>query len=171
MNAKRRIVDDELYAHFVTFSCDRRRKLLDQDQPKRIVLGTLNHQLNSLNAKCVGFVVMPDHVHAIVWLPVTGQLTRFMHGWKRMSSFRIRHWYRENCPDYFDGFGEGDRFWQPKYYSFEIYATAKLEEKLTYMHLNPSRAGLVERAIDWRWSSARWYHDRTTVGVPIEWIG
>lgn len=171
MSPRRRIIDDELYAHFVTFSCYRRRRLLDPDHPKRIVLGTLNHQLSSLKAKCVSFVVMPDHIHAIIWLPETGQLSRFMRGWKRMSSFRIRKWYRENDSSYFDGFGEGDKFWQPKYYSFEIYSTAKLEEKLTYMHLNPVRAELVAKATDWKWSSARWYHDRTTVGVPIDWIG
>ncbi|MEO1983388.1 MAG: transposase [Fuerstiella sp.] len=131
----------------------------------------MNHQLRSLKAKCVGFVVMPDHVHAIVWLSATAQLTRFMHGWKRMSSFRVRKWYRENRAEYFDGFGEGARFWQPKYYSFEIYTTQKLEEKLHYMHLNPVRAGLVNTATDWRWSSSGWYDDRSTVGVPIEWVG
>jgi putative transposase len=131
----------------------------------------LNHQLHSLNAKCVGFVVMPDHLHVIVWLSVTGQLTRFMHGWKRMSSFRIRNWYRENRVEYFDEFGEGDRFWQPKYYSFKIYACQKREERLHYRHRNPIRAGLVKTAIDWRWSFARWHNDRSTAEAPIEWIG
>ena len=67
-------------------------------------------------------------------------------------------------------FGEGDRFWQPKYYSFEIFSRQKLEEKLNYMHLNPVRAGLVQRAVDWRWSSARWYEWSRTVGVPIQWV-
>ncbi len=168
---KRRIVDDELFAHFVTFTCYRRRRLLDYEHPKRILLGVLNHQLTSLSAKCVGFVIMPDHVHAIVWFPETGQLTRFMHGWKRMSSFRIRQWYRTEHPEYFKDFEEGDAFWQAKYYSFEIYSTEKLKEKLDYMHLNPVRIGLVQRAIEYKWSSARWYESRQSVGVPIEWIG
>ena len=35
---------------------------------------------------------------------------------------------------------------------------------------NPVKAGLVQRAEDWRWSSARWYTHRQTVGVPISWI-
>lgn len=47
---------------------------------------------------------------------------------------------------------------------------AKLEEKLTYMHLNPARAGLVVRVTEWRWSSARWYEWGRTVGVPIAWV-
>lgn len=74
-------------------------------------------------------------------------------------------------PEYFSTAEFGNRFWRPKYYSFEIYSTEKLEEKLNYMHLNPVRAGLVEEAVEYRWSSARWYGDRRTVGVPITWVG
>jgi len=57
-----------------------------------------------------------------------------------------------------------------KYFSFEIYQRRKLEEKLNYMHLNPVRAGLVARAVDWVWSSARLYELGQTVGVPIQWV-
>jgi putative transposase len=28
---------------------------------------------------------------------------------------------------------------------------------IDYIHLNPVRRGLVKRAVDWRWSSARYY--------------
>jgi putative transposase len=54
--------------------------------------------------------------------------------------------------------------------AFQIYSRQKLEEKLTYIHQNPVRAGLVDRAADWRWSSARHYEDGRTVGVPITWV-
>lgn len=84
-----------------------------------------------------------------------------MHGWKRVSSFNIRKWYKETESQYFARLDVGKHFWQPKYYSFSIYSRQKLEEKLDYIHLNPVRAGLSERAIDWPWS---------TVGVPVEWI-
>ncbi|WP_339748221.1 hypothetical protein [uncultured Rubinisphaera sp.] len=42
MASNRQIVDDQLCAHFVTFSVDQWRKLLDHDHPKRILLGVLN---------------------------------------------------------------------------------------------------------------------------------
>ena len=113
---------------------------------------------------------MPDRVHALIWLPETGQLSRFMYGWKRMSSFNIRKWCQEHDARYFTDFEEGDRFWQAKYYSFSIYSRLKLEDKLKYIHLNPVRTGLVEKAVDWRWSSARWYEQQQSVGVPIQWI-
>ena len=170
MSIKRRIFDDELWAHFVTFTCFRRRSLLDLDHPKRILLGALNQQLKLQSASCVGFVIMPDHVHAIIWFPQSGQLSKFMQGWKQKSSFNIRNWYRENASHYFDEFGFGDKFWQPKYFSFEIESQNKMEEKLTYMHLNPVRKELANKAVDWKWSSARWYDSRESVGVPIEWI-
>lgn len=93
MSDKRQRFADQRYVFFVTFSVYKRRRLLDLDQPKRILLGVLNHLLDSLEARCIGFVLMPDHVHALIWLPNPEDLTRFLHGWKRMSSFRIREWY------------------------------------------------------------------------------
>ena len=168
MSDHRRVVCDQAYVHFITFSVYRRRRLLDLDHPKRIVLGVLNHTLDASGGKCSGFVIMPNHAHALIWLPVNFTLVRFLHGWKRMSSFRIRQWYTEHAPHYFQEFGAGDQFWQPKYYSFEIHAEKKLQEKLDYVHLNPVRAGLVQRAVDWQWSSARWYYENRSVGVKIE---
>ncbi len=62
-----------------------------------------------------------------------------------------------------------ERLWTPKFYAFEIYSDEKLLEKLQYMPLNPVRAGLVEKAVDWKWGSARWYEEQKSVGVPTEW--
>jgi putative transposase len=56
----RRIYDSEGHAQFVTFSCYRRRRLLDDDRCKRIVIGTLGAELAKRNGVCIGFVVMPD---------------------------------------------------------------------------------------------------------------
>jgi putative transposase len=164
------MVDDALYVHFLTFSVYRRRRLLDHDHPKRIVLGVLNNVMSEFRAKCVGFVLTPEHIHALVWLSETGELSNFVKEWKRQSSLAIRRWMAAELSSYTIRIGETDRFWQPKYYAFEIYEEAKLEAKLNYMHLNPVRRGFVQRAVDWKWSSARWYERRQTVGVPIEWV-
>ena len=50
MSTRRRIVGDRLYAHFVTVSVYRRRRLLDLDQAKRIVLGVLSEELLQCSA-------------------------------------------------------------------------------------------------------------------------
>lgn len=171
MNEQRRVVDDELFCHFVTFSCANRRRLLDSEPPKRIVLETLGEQLTRRSAKCVGYVVMPDHVHAAIWFPETVRLSGFMQSWKRISSFRVARWYEANFDRYADAMGADRRVWLPKYYAFSIYSPDKLREKLEYMHANPVRAGLVERAVDWEWSSAGWYESGKIGRVPVTWIG
>ena len=45
-----------------------------------------------------------------------------------------------------------------------------LEQLILYIHLNPVRAGLVCKACDWPFSSARWYEQGQSVSVPIQWI-
>ena len=85
-----RTSDREGHAHFVTFSCDRRRRRLDHDRPKRVVLGVLNSQLDMQDGRCIGFVVMPDHVHAVVRFPEPDQIVHFIKQWKQRSSVQIK---------------------------------------------------------------------------------
>jgi putative transposase len=167
---RRRIYDSELYAHFVTFSCFKRRRRLDHDRARKIVLGVLHAELSKQHARCVGFVLMPDHVHAIVWFPQPSQLGLFMKQWKQRSSFSLKRFQRSELAGYGAAIGKEDPFWQRKYYAFHIHSREKLEEKLHYMHMNPVRSGLVERAVEWSWSSARWYEQGRDVGVPIHWV-
>lgn len=165
--AKRKVYDRERHAHFVTFSCYKRRRLLDDDRAKRIVLGTLNAQLRRLAGRCVGFVVMPNHVHAILWFPNPEELSEALKQWKRTSSFRIKQLYRDALKNYRPSMPDKDPVWQARFYDFNLKTQRKIEEKLTYMHQNPVRAGLVKRTCEWPWSSARWYEEGRTVGVPI----
>jgi putative transposase len=165
----KQIYDREGHAHFVTFSCYRRRRLLDHDRAKRIVLGVLNSQLGSQDGSCVGFVVMPDHVHAIVWFAKPDQLSHFMKQWKQRSSVQIKRLFREILHTYAEKFPPSESTWQSRYYDFNLYSTQHIEEKLAYMHMNPVRAGLVARPCEWPWSSARYYESGRTVGVPVGW--
>jgi putative transposase len=161
---------EQPYTHFVTFSCFRRRRLLDNDPCRRIVLGVLDSQLTKQHGQLSGFVLIPDHVHVLVWLPRTEPLSVFMKQWAQRSSRNIRKFAMPLLPSYGSILKDGDAVWQRKYYAFHIYSRQKLEEKLNYIHQNPVRAGLVERAADWRWSSARHYEEGRTVGVPIKWV-
>ena len=170
MSDRRRLLDSELYAHFVTFDCNHRRRLFEEDPPKRILLGALNVQLKTFEATCVGFVVMPEHVHAVVWFPQPNQLSRFMREWKRTSSHGICDWFRKHRPQYFSASEMEGNVWQPKYYPFEIFTQKKLQEKVSYMHENPVKRGLVKRSLDYPWSSARWWQERRSVGVPLGWV-
>ena len=164
---KRRVYDDERHAQFITFSCYKRRKLLDHDRAKKIVIGTLGSQLATHYGLCIGFVIMPEHVHCLVWFDEPGHLSPFMNHWKDQTSLKIKNLYQRELTQYWSTIDETDPAWQARYYPFNVFTEKKLVEKLDYMHLNPVRRGLVSRAVDWKWSSARWYLERKPVGIPI----
>jgi len=165
---KERVVfDTQGHAHFVTFSCYKRRRLLDHEKARRIVVSQLQSRLAAQNGRCIGFVVMPDHVHALVWFAEDDQLSRFMKHWKRLSSVMLKRLYRDELTAYGRELNLAQPIWQPRYYSFNIFSSTKLLEKLEYMHNNPVRAGLVSSACAWPHSSARFYEEGKPVGVAL----
>jgi len=155
-------------AFFLTFSCYKRRRLLDEDHPKKVVLGVLFSQLAKQKGKCQGFVIMPDHVHAVVWFPEPDHLSHFMKQWKQRSSVKIKRGLRENRTSLLQKVNLADPVWQSGYYAFTIYSARKMKEKLDYMHANPIKADLVANPEEWPFSSAGYYSSGIAVGIPIE---
>lgn len=161
----RRVYDSEPDAHFLTFSCYKRRRLLDVDRCKRIVISTMDSGLRAIHGNCIGFVIMPNHVHTLVWAPVSGRISEFLQDWKQTSSARIKQCLAGST--YASRWDTSDPVWQSRYYDFNVFHDAKVIEKLTYMHENPVKAGLVMHPCDWEWSSARHYECGRSVGIPI----
>jgi putative transposase len=126
--ASKRTYDREGHAHFVTFSCYRRRRLLDHDRTKRIVLGVFQSQLSLQRGRCVGFVVMPDHVHAIVWFPEPDQISYFIKQWKERSAVQIKRWLGATLPHYAARIDPADPVWQARYYDFNLFTTRMMEK-------------------------------------------
>ncbi|MBW2061335.1 MAG: transposase [Deltaproteobacteria bacterium] len=166
--ADRKIYEEEGQAHYLTFSCYRRRKLLNDDIHKKIVIGVLSSQLTLQEGECFGFVVMPDHVHAIVCFPIINRISHFMKQWKQMSSRQIKNNMKMHYTSYTSDFDVNDPAWQRRYYDFNLYTEKKLVEKLKYMHENPVRGGLVDRPEDWQFSSAPFYLSGQSCGVKIQ---
>ncbi|WP_459558330.1 REP-associated tyrosine transposase [Lacunimicrobium album] len=166
---KQQSYDDEKHIHFITFSCFKRRKYAKTPRAKRMIIGSLGSQLARLKGICLGYVIMPDHVHTLVWFPHTGQLSDFLDHWKNQSSFHLKQLFRTRYPQYWSRVDDNDPIWQTRHYGFNIWNRKKVLEKLDYMHTNPIRAHLCERITDYPWSSARWYESRSTVYLPISW--
>ncbi|MCW8131990.1 MAG: transposase [Planctomycetota bacterium] len=159
--------DLEGHAQFLTFSCERRRKFLSPDQAKRIFLGVLGRELANHKGYCGGFVIMPNHVHLLLWLSDGGPLSTFVQELKQISSFRIHSLFKKQYPEYMKRIENPKAIWQAGYYAFRIYSKEKAIQKLEYMHRNPVRAGLADTPEDWPWSSAQFYENGRQVGVPV----
>ena len=57
--------------------------------------------------------------------------------------------------------------WQKEKNVLSVFSEVMFMQKINYIHLNPVRAGLVERAIDYRWSSARIWQRCATDDEPL----
>ena len=172
---ERRLYNLKGHLHFVTFSTYKRRNILAEEACARIVVGNLNLTQKRMNAYCVGFVVMPNHVHALIGFDGDPAIDILMREWKKLSSIKIRGYYENTGrPDLVDQFKtpQGNfRIWQRKYYDFLVYSHEKHLEKMNYMHNNPVKWGIVTKAVDYKFSSARFYDLEKTTGVEITKVG
>ena len=52
---------------------------------------------------------------------------------------------------------ERGELWQARFFDRALRTVEEYNEKVEYIHLNPVKAGLVQRAEEWPWSSVREY--------------
>ncbi len=124
-----------------------------------------------------GFVVMPNHMHLIV---ASGtELHPDMRDFKRFTSRTIHDrlqadgrttilYWLEHATRATRGDSDELGLWQPGFHPQEISSRSVLEQKLTYLHENPVRKGLVRCPDDWWYSSASWYTGEKRVCIEMD---
>lgn len=149
--------------HFLTFSCYQRQALFASASRRDLFLDALERVRRRYRLVILGYVVMPEHVHLLVTEPQRSTLSTALQALK--LGF-IRRLERSRVPRSRDG-GETwgtpllssdlHRFWQARFYDFNVRTEKKRIEKLRYIHRNPVKRGLVAAPEQWPWSSFRWY--------------
>jgi putative transposase len=125
--------------HFITFSCYRRRNLLDSPAAKDTFERELERVRRWYGCFVTGYVVMPEHVHLLISEPERGKLSLVIQMLKQITSRKLKPAGRA-CPELakcVEGAGPPERFWQVRYYDFPVWTEAKRIEKLRYIHRNP----------------------------------
>jgi len=148
-------------ALYITLVAKDRLSVFRSDALKKVSCEALNEARNSGGFLIFAYVIMPDHLHLITSQPkssaevlryvkgITGRrvINYLKDGNYQSSLAKLQHpeWKRKHTYS----------LWQQEKNVFSIFSEAAFMQKVNYIHLNPVRAGLVERAIDYRWSSAR----------------
>jgi len=91
-----------------------------------------------------GYCVMGNHWHMLLWPRQDGDLSQFMR-W-----ISLTHTQRYHASHGTVGIGH---LYQGRFKSFPVQDDSHYLTVLRYIEANPLRAGLVERADDWPWSS------------------
>jgi REP element-mobilizing transposase RayT len=119
----------------------RRFKRFDESE-YALLIQVLEASRRRLGFLLCGYVLRPDHWHALIWPRYPLRIAQVLHDAKKIMTRRLHARQGTSGP-----------FWQHQYWDRFVRHARELSERLNYMHLNPVRKGLVKQPEDWRWSS------------------
>ena len=117
----------------------------DPEQPQnapaaRIVLDSLVWMHEQNHIECIGYAVMPEHIHLVIWLKGERSLEKVMQTFGSYTAVHINKILERS-----------GKLWQKGYRDRNIRDEEELYNQLNYIRNNPVAAGFVEQAEDWPW--------------------
>ena len=140
---------------------------------KEILSRSIDEARKSAGFLLFAYVIMWDHMHLLTSRPsTTSNVLRVLKG---ITAHRLIDYLKENS--YVRSLAklqhqERNRnyrysLWQTEKNVLPVFSEGMFMEKVNYIHQNPVRAGLCERAEDYQWSSARIWKGRPLENEPL----
>jgi REP element-mobilizing transposase RayT len=159
---------DELY--FVSFALVYWIDLFIRTEYKEIMLDSWKHCQKKKGMELYAWCIMTSHVHMIIGSQ-KDKMEGIMRDMKTHTSKQLKHaiqnhpgesrkeWMMAMMQDAGKRNGNNTDFqlWQQDNHPIELTTSAIMHQKLDYIHDNPVEAGIVEKAEDYLYSSARDY--------------
>lgn len=154
------------HLHEFTFSTYQRRSLLTNDAWRKKLARCLDKANGELRFELVAFVFMPEHIHLLTHprdeVPEFG---RYLAQIKQPFSRQIKEILVEHRSSLLKQLTVRERkdkfcfrFWQEgPGFDRNIFSEEAITGSIKYIHENPVKRGLCTSAIEWKWSSARYY--------------
>jgi putative transposase len=152
--------------HELTFSCYRRMPLLTNEEWRRMLARSVDRAVERHAFRLTAFVFMPEHVHLLV-APTRPEpdLPGLLKAIKQPFSSQVKRQLAERGGGLLERLTVQERpgvtcfrFWQEgPGYDRNLWTEKAVLAAIDYIHMNPVRRGLCDRAVDWKWSSARRY--------------
>ena len=166
MTSERYRISDEAHVYFVTYSIVEWLPVFVSEKACRIVTDSLNFCQQKKHLCTNAFVIMPTHMHAIFFDAEFNneRLKRSLADFRKFTGRSLSDFCGGHMPTCFaetlktsSTADRNRRFWQPSRHPVALQTERLWRQKLDYLHANPCRKGLVQRAGDWRFSSATYY--------------
>ena len=158
----------EGHVYYITTVVYNRLRIFARPSFVMPLLDSLNFYRHSYEFKLLGYVIMPDHVHFIIWPSAKKAVEAFLRSFKEFTAKRIIQLAEvEKTPNWVNAFRQAgaetrrskNKVWQDSYWDENVFTGDFLKQKLQYMHNNPVRAGLVSQPEDYPYSSYRNYEN------------
>ena len=141
------------------------------------ILDSLRFCRQHKNLRLFAFVIMPNHMHLIA--SAAEQLHTVMRDFKRLTSRTIHDRLKEDgratILDWLQRATQRARrargelgLWHDGFSPRQITSRAVYEQKLSYLHENPVRKGLVQHPADWWYSSAAFHEGKAAHCMDVE---
>ena len=160
------------HLHFITCSCYQELPFPGTARTRDCFLSALEQTRQFYRFLVVGYIVMPEHIHLLIGEPGRGTPSTVMQVLKQKVSYRLRRRRRAPAAQLRIRFDRSPdllpRFWQFRFYDFNVWSHKRRVEKLQYMHFNPVKRGLVAHPKDWPWSSFSFYSDLKSGLIRID---
>lgn len=164
---RRKAIDVPAHAHFLTWSIHRRERLFLMGNMARLFLQKLDQARSRMGFEVWAYVVMPDHIHLLLWsddesFRISKATCQIKQPFAKSALGLLRDSNDPMVPrlSHVDKGRRMGRVWQAGGgYDRNLYTDKNLRAAVDYIHSNPIRAGLVERAEDYLWTSAAFYLD------------
>ena len=164
-------IRDEGGIYFITFATVEWVDVFSRRMYADIVLDSLSYCCKSKGLKLFAWCIMSNHVHLIVQAE-NGNLSGILRDFKKFTSKCLIKAIEDNKQEsrsnwmlwIFKKAGENNsrnehyQFWQQDNHPILLETPAFTLEKLNYLHQNPVKAGIVDKAEDYLLSSARDYN-------------
>jgi putative transposase len=138
----------------------RRMQLFDRPGDYDAFLKLVASAQRRTPVQCLAYCLMPNHFHFVLRPLADGDLARFMF-W--LTTVHAKRWHRAH------GSASNGHVYQGRYKALPIAADGHFLRVCRYVERNPVRAGLVDRAEAWSWSSLAQHQGRSRELVLTEW--
>ena len=153
-------------ALFITAVGKDRLPIFQKNKIKELTCAAIDEARTSAGFLLFAYVLMPDHLHLLTDAPLKPSVVlQYIKGIvaRRVIDHLKKGEYESSLRKLRHADWKRFSLWQHDSDVFSVTSESKFMEKVNYIHANPVRAGLVDRAEDYRWSSARWWN-----GTPAE---
>jgi len=149
--------------------------LLTNDAWRGMLSVSIDRAMDRHGFQLAAFVYMPEHVHLVVYPTVPDyRIDRLLWAIKRPYSFRIKRSLENAVSPLLEKLTVRQRpgvttfrYWQEgPGYDRNLTKAGTVLASIDYIHANPVRRGLVQAAVDWRWSSVRHYSQEVPPNDP-----
>jgi REP element-mobilizing transposase RayT len=139
--------------------------ILRDDKLKDIIMSSLKFLVANNMVILNGFVIMPNHIH-LIWQMGDGiHRSDVQRDFLKYTAQQIKFYIQQNNPELLEKFRVNVRdrnyqIWEHKPISVSLWSRKVLQQKLEYIHKNPTREkwGLSEAPEGYYYSSARFYY-------------